>query len=180
MSAELQIACAACGYAAELPENETNLPEVVQCPMCGTWIRSYTAEVEAASQPATLPPLVPDPPLEPSTSTLPDSGSLPTQIDPVSTALGCLVEAGTKTLEEQFPLTGARTVVGREDSDINIDDPTMSIHHFEIQKRGGEFFIRDLESTNRTQVNGRKITSTTLESGDRIQAGLTLLVFLAG
>jgi hypothetical protein len=180
MSADLQIACAACGYAAELPENETNLPEVVQCPMCGTWIRNYAAEVEAASQPVPLPPPVPDPPQEPSTSTLPDSSSLPTRIDPVSTALGCLVEAGTKTLEEQYPLAGAKTVVGRKDSDINLDDPTMSIHHFEIENRGGEFFIRDLESTNQTQVNGRKITSTTLESGDRIQAGLTMLVFLGG
>jgi pSer/pThr/pTyr-binding forkhead associated (FHA) protein len=70
--------------------------------------------------------------------------------------------------------------VGREDSDINLPDPTMSIHHFEIEKRGGEFFIRDLKSTNHTKVNGTKITSTTLESGDRIQAGLTVLVFLAG
>ena len=162
MSTEFQIACAACGYAADLPATETDLPEVVQCPMCGTWIRNYAAEVEAASQPALE--LTPE----------------PTAAGARDLALGCLVEAGTKTLEEQYPLTGAVTVVGREDSDINIDDPTMSIHHFEIERRGGEFFIRDLESTNQTKVNGGKITSTTLESGDRIQAGLTVLVFLAG
>lgn len=162
MSTDFQIACAACGYAADLPATETDLPEVVQCPMCGTWIRNYAAEVEAASQPAME--LTPE----------------PTAADARSMALGCLVEAGTKTLEEQYPLTGAVTVVGREDSDINIDDPTMSIHHFEIERRGDEFFIRDLESTNQTKVNGGKITSTTLESGDRIQAGLTVLVFLAG
>jgi len=162
MSAEIQIACSACGYAAELPATETALPGAVQCPMCGTWIRNYAAEVEAAGQPA------PEPEPEPAATT------------PEAPVNGCLIEAGTKTLEEQYPLTGSATVVGREDSDINIPDPTMSIHHFEIEKRGGEFFIRDLGSTNQTKVNGSKITSTTLESGDRIQAGLTVLVFLAG
>jgi len=167
MSAEYQIACAACGYAADLPATETDLPEVVQCPMCGTWIRNYTAEVEAASQPP-----APEPQPEPLSD--------PVDSIPEAPVNGCLIEAGTKTLEEQYPLTGTVTIVGREDSDINIADLTMSIHHFEIEKRGGEFFIRDLESTNHTKVNGTKITSTTLESGDRIQAGLTVLVFLAG
>ncbi len=175
MSTEIQIACAACGYAAELPATETELPEVVQCPMCGTWIRNYEAEVEAASQPALEP--------EPRSVPQPDLPILTPETAATETpqpVTGCLVEAGTKTLEEQYPLTGTVTVVGREKSDINIDDPTMSIHHFEIEQRAGEFFIRDLESTNHTKVNGSKITATTLESGDRIQAGLTILVFLAG
>lgn len=166
MSQGFQIACEACGYAAELPGLDPDLPEVIQCPMCGTWIRNYNKEVEAAGQPAPGPESV--------------SNSVQAAAKPGNGAIGCLVEAGTKTLEEQYPLEGTRTVVGREDSDINIDDPTMSIHHFEIERRGGEFFIRDLESTNHTKVNGRQITSTTLESGDRIQAGLTVLVFLAG
>lgn len=160
MEAGLQIACAACGYAAELPGLDPDLPEVVQCPMCGTWIRDFTAEVEAASQP------VPEP----------DDIELTLEGD----AAGYLIEAGSKTLEEQYPLTSAVTVVGREESDINILDPTMSIHHFEIEKRDGEFFIRDLGSTNQTKVNGTVISSMTLESGDRIQAGLTMLVFLSG
>ena len=161
MATELvQIACSACGYAAELPGLDPDLPAVVQCPMCGTWIRDFSAEVEAAS----LPP--------------PEPESF--ESEPEGEIAGCLIEAGTKTLEEQYPLTDGVTVVGRQDSDINIDDPTMSIHHFEIERRGGEFFIRDLDSTNQTKVNGGKITSTTLESGDRIQAGLTMLVFLAG
>ena len=168
MATELvQIACSACGYAAELPGLDPDLPAVVQCPMCGTWIRTYTAEVEAASQPP-----APEPQPEPLSD--------PVDSIPEAPVNGCLIEAGTKTLEEQYPLTSTVTVVGREDSDINLADPTMSIHHFEIERRGGEFFIRDLDSTNQTKVNGAGITSTTLESGDRIQAGLTMLVFLAG
>ena len=179
MCAEIQIACAACGYAAELPVTETNLPDVVQCPMCGTWIRDYAAEVEAASQPSPPPP-APKPIPEPEPAAETQTDPPPQAMGSDNGSFGCLVEAGTKTLEEQYPLTGTVTVVGRDDSDIVIDDPTMSIHHFEIEQSGSEFFIRDLESTNQTQVNGRKITSTTLESGDQIQAGLTVLVFLAG
>lgn len=156
MSETLRIACAACGYGAELPSNIKELPKALQCPMCGTWIRNFSAEVEAASEP--------EPAAEVASSTM----------------SACLVEAGSKTLEEQYSLTGAKTVVGRENSDINIEDPTMSIHHFEIELRGGEYFIRDLGSTNHTKVNGSNITATTLQTGDRIQAGLTCLVFLAG
>ena len=163
MNAGLQIACAACGYAAELPGLDPDLPEVVQCPMCGNWIRDFKAEVEAADRPAP----------EPQPETGNDGPERPVK--------ACLIEAGSaKTLEDQYPLTGPVTVIGREGSDINIEDPTMSLRHFEIEHRTGEFFIRDLESTNHTKVNGRPISSTTLESGDRIQAGLTMLVFLAG
>lgn len=179
MGAEIQIACAACGYAAELPASEVEDPDAVLCPMCGTWIRDYAAEVAAASQ--SVPEPLPEPPLdlEPVTSPIPDPVSNIVGTSSNDGIGGVLVEAGTKTLKEQYPLTGTVTVVGRQDSDINFDDPTMSVHQFEIEKRAGEFFIRDLESTNQTQVNGRAITSTTLESGDRIQAGLTMLVFLA-
>jgi len=157
MSDVIRIACAACGYAAELPATAKKLPKALQCPMCGTWIRNLAAEVEAAGQPA------------------PDSGDAGATEDIV----GYLVAADSKTLEQQYPLRGTKIVVGREDADVNIGDPTMSILHFEIEKRGGEFFIRDLDSTNQTKVNGQKIKSTTLKAGDRIQAGLTFLVFLA-
>lgn len=157
MSNTVQIACAACGYAAELAGADTKLPEALQCPMCGTWIRDLAAEVEAASR------------------TAPESDDA----DAAGEIAGYLVAASSKSLDEQYPLRGSRVVVGREGADVNIADPTMSMHHFEIEKRGGEFFIRDLGSTNQTRVNGQKIETITLRPGDRIQAGLTCLVFLA-
>ena len=162
MSETYQIACAACGYGAEIPVDSIEDPRALQCPMCGTWIRDYAGEVAAASQPAPAPAPAP---------------STDTGMSPIA---ACLVEAGSGTLEAQYPLTGISTVVGRDASDINIPDPTMSVHHFEIEARNGEYFIRDLGSTNQTRVNGRPVDSSTLVSGDRIQAGLTVLVFLAG
>lgn len=158
MSETFRIACAACGYAAELPASDKQLPAALQCPMCGTWIQNLAAEVEAAGKPAPEPP-APDV----------DGG-----------AVAYLATAGPTTTDQRYPLRGTKTVVGRENADVSTGDPTMSIHHFEIEKRGSEFFIRDLDSTNHTKVNGQKITATTLHSGDRIQAGLTLLVFLVG
>ncbi len=151
----IHIACPACGFAGELPEDEPRQADSFQCPMCGTWIRGYAAEVEAASR------------LEPD-----EEGS-------DRPLLGHLVVSGTLTPEEPYPVRGPKTVVGREDADITIADPTMSTRHFEIEVRGGEFFIRDLGSTNHTRVNGRAIQATTLRSGDRIQAGLTSFVFHA-
>ena len=154
-----QIACHACGYAAQLPETIRQLPDALQCPMCGTWIRNYAAEVQAASQPE--PEAVAD--------------DREATID--SDLVGHLTLANTLTSETPYPVRGKRTVVGRDDADITIADPTMSIHHFEITTRGGEHFIRDLDTTNGTKVNGQKISATELRDGDRIQAGLTTLVF---
>lgn len=155
----IHIACAACGFAGELPEDEPRQADAFQCPMCGTWIRSYAAEVEAASR------------LEPEPE--------PDEESPDRPLLGHLVVSGTLTPEEPYPVRGPKTVVGRDEADITIADPTMSQRHFEIETRGGELFIRDLGSTNHTRVNGRAIQATTLRSGDRIQAGLTSFVFHA-
>ena len=157
MTETIQIACAACGHAAELPASDKRPPTAIQCPMCGTWIRDFAAEVEAAGKPA------------------PESDGIEESVK----AVAYLVASDSKTLEQQYPLHGAKTIVGRENADVSTGDPTMSVHHFEIEKRDGEFYIRDLDSTNHTKVNGQKIKATTLKSGDRIQAGLTFLVFLA-
>lgn len=155
MSSATQIACPACGFLGEVTEHEKAQP--IQCPMCGTWIRSYAAEIHAASQPA------------------------PEETDPAAreAVFGFLVPTDSPALEDPYPLRGSRIVVGRDDADIATGDPTMSVHHFEIERREGEIFIRDLGSTNCTKVNGQKIRATTLQSGDRIQAGLTCFVFRA-
>jgi hypothetical protein len=157
MSSLTHIACPACGFLGEVNEREREQAEPVQCPMCGTWIRDYAAEVHAASQPT---PEAADP-------------------DSRGAVFGFLVPSDSLALEDPHPLRGSRIVVGRDNADIVTGDPTMSVHHFEIERREGEFFIRDLGSTNCTRVNGQKIRATTLRSGDRIQAGLTYFVFRA-
>jgi serine/threonine-protein kinase len=56
-------------------------------------------------------------------------------------------------------------------------DAEISRHHARIARSGGGFVIEDLESTNGTFVNGRRITGPELLSpGDRIQVGATTLI----
>ena len=86
---------------------------------------------------------------------------------------------------ERYPLMGAITVLGRDDSaDIILDDPGISRRHSEIRvTQDGPHAvatIRDLGSTNGTFVNGERVTSEHLESGDRVTVGRTSVTYRAG
>ena len=86
---------------------------------------------------------------------------------------------------ERYPLMGAMTVLGRDDSaDIILDDPGISRRHSEIRvTNDGPHLvasIRDLGSTNGTFVNSERITSQRLSDGDRITVGRTSVTYRAG
>ena len=79
---------------------------------------------------------------------------------------------------ERYPLMGAMTVLGRDDTaDIVLDDPGISRRHSEIRvTNDGPHLvasIRDLGSTNGTFVNSERISSQRLSDGDRITVGRT-------
>ncbi len=78
-----------------------------------------------------------------------------------------------------MPLARTKTVVGRDGVDIVIDDEALSGRHFEVEARGNEFFIRDLDSSNGTLVNGNRVRAAQLAVGDKIQAGQTSFIFRA-
>lgn len=86
---------------------------------------------------------------------------------------------------ERYPLMGAMTILGRDDSaDIILDDPGISRRHSELRvTTDGPHFvttIRDLGSTNGTYVNGERVSTTHLEDGDRVTVGRTSITFRAG
>jgi len=69
-------------------------------------------------------------------------------------------------------LTEDLVTIGRSpESLIQIDDPSVSGRHAQLQQVGDTFHLRDLESTNGTRVNGEIITSVALRLGDRIRFG---------
>lgn len=74
-------------------------------------------------------------------------------------------------------LSRPRTVFGRQGADIDLDDPAVSRHHFQIEVAGGDYFIRDLDSSNGTWVNGERVRRVELLDGDQVRAGKTVLVF---
>ena len=64
-------------------------------------------------------------------------------------------------------------IVGRADiCDVSIKDGKMSRQHFSLEEKNGAIFIRDLQTTNGTGVNGVKLSGARkLNSGDVISAG---------
>ena len=65
-----------------------------------------------------------------------------------------------------------RTTIGRvEDNTFQIADPSVSSHHCEVHLRGSEIFIRDLNSTNGSFINGNKITERVLKPGQMLRLG---------
>jgi hypothetical protein len=71
------------------------------------------------------------------------------------------------------------TTVGRhEESDILLDDVSVSRHHAVFTRTAsGRITLRDLNSLNGTYVNGARVEETTLHSGDDVQIGKFKLVF---
>lgn len=74
---------------------------------------------------------------------------------------------------QRFHLSpSGRASIGRGlDNQIILEDPMVSRHHAEIYLRGSEWYIKDLNSTNGTYVNGHAIREKALEHGDRITLG---------
>jgi len=69
--------------------------------------------------------------------------------------------------------------IGRSpENDIQIGDNYVSRRHLELNKKGGKYFIKDLNSANGTFLNGKKIRSQVarrVKEGDTIVIGMTLI-----
>ena len=57
------------------------------------------------------------------------------------------------------------------DNDIILRDPATSGHHARVERRGDQFWIVDLGSTNGTLVNGEPVQEKELSNGDRVTIG---------
>ncbi len=77
-----------------------------------------------------------------------------------------------------FPLESDEIKIGRlQTNDIVLPDPNVSRVHAKIEKRNESFFILDLNSTNGTYLNEKRITEARLRDGDIIRVGSTRLLF---
>jgi pSer/pThr/pTyr-binding forkhead associated (FHA) protein len=78
-----------------------------------------------------------------------------------------------------FLLEKDATTVGRSpESDVFLDDVTVSRAHAVIERReDGSFFVRDIGSLNGTYVNAEQVDETKLASGDEVQIGMFKLMF---
>ncbi|MDO5028997.1 MAG: oxoglutarate dehydrogenase inhibitor Odhl [Corynebacterium sp.] len=79
----------------------------------------------------------------------------------------------------RFLLDQAVTTAGRHpDSDIFLDDVTVSRRHAEFRKNGDAYEVVDVGSLNGTYVNREPKNSAVLANGDEVQVGKFRLVFL--
>jgi pSer/pThr/pTyr-binding forkhead associated (FHA) protein len=81
----------------------------------------------------------------------------------------------------RFPLEERETTVGRHpDSDVFLDDITVSRKHAVFVTEGQVTSVRDAGSLNGTYVNRARIDEAVLASGDEVQVGKFKLVYLRG
>jgi hypothetical protein len=79
---------------------------------------------------------------------------------------------------QRHQIIKSRTVIGRgSDADITIDDTGTSRRHVEILWDGARAQVRDLGSTNGSQLNGAPVKQAILEPDSVITIGRTRIVF---
>ncbi len=121
---------------------------------------------------------------EPITATyrIDEAGELvPVEIEEV-TAHGpaLVIRAGGGRVGESFPVQGERMSIGRRpDSEVFLDDVTVSRDHALLIERSDQWYLDDCGSLNGTYVNRSRIESQRLEEGDEVQIGKYKLMFHA-
>jgi hypothetical protein len=151
--------CPECGFV--------NAEGANYCQRCGAFLGDQT---QAGEQPGTT-----------ATYRVGETGELiPVDLEQVASHGAALViRSGGGRVGESFQLEGERMTIGRRpDSDVFLDDVTVSRDHALLVRRGGDFYLDDLGSLNGTYVNRRRIESHRLADGDELQIGKYKLAFL--
>ena len=113
------------------------------------------------------------------------TGSLPA----VGSGLAAGVGAGEAVLVVRrgmnegvsYLLTGDVVTAGREpDSDLYLDDVTVSRRHADMRRMADGWLLRDVGSLNGTYVNRQRIEEVALVAGDEVQIGKYRFVYLVG
>jgi len=80
---------------------------------------------------------------------------------------------------KEFPLEKTPVTIGRKpDNDIVIDNMAVSGHHAKITLQGDNYIVEDLQSTNGTFLNEKKILNSGIKHNDAIIIGQHSLVFI--
>ena len=155
--------CPECGFV--------NAEGANYCSRCGAYLAAAREKRPAATG-------------EPATATyrIDETGELvPVDVGNVVADEGAalVIRAGGGRVGESFPLNADRMTIGRRpDSDVFLDDVTVSRDHALLVRRGGDLYLDDLGSLNGSYVNRRRIESHRLEDGDELQIGKYKLTFL--
>jgi pSer/pThr/pTyr-binding forkhead associated (FHA) protein len=149
------------------------------CSSCGAILESQPpGNTTITFHPAT--------PSDPGIEGAPDPGEsadadIDVELTGLASELGVLVVKRGQNAGSRFTLTKAVTTAGRHpESDIFLDDVTVSRRHVEILAGPDGFRARDIGSLNGTYLNRERIDEAPLVNGDELQIGKFKLVFLLG
>ena len=122
-----------------------------------------------------------------------DHATMNFQLDPPSGEDTASIEvgdvpAGGLLLVRSGPNAGSRFAIDKDvitagrhpNSDIFLDDITVSRRHAEVIRQDERYLVRDVGSLNGTYVNRSRIDETLLSDGDELQVGKFKLVFVSG
>jgi hypothetical protein len=151
--------CPECGFV--------NAEGANYCQKCGAYLGGGTGEQEATT----------------ATYKVGETGELVAvdlekEVEASGAAL--VIRHGGGRTGESFSLSEERTSIGRRpESEVFLDDVTVSRDHAIIVRRGGEHYLDDLGSLNGTYVNRQRIDSQRLVDGDELQIGKYKLTYLS-
>jgi len=99
-------------------------------------------------------------------------------LDQLASGVASLVVRSGPQAGASFALREAITRLGRHpDSEIILDDITVSRRHAEVERSGTEYVVTDVGSLNGTYVNQERLDRAVLRNGDELQVGKFRLVF---
>jgi hypothetical protein len=102
-------------------------------------------------------------------------------LDELAPGVGLLVLRQGTVAGSSFRLEAPTTTAGRHpDSDIFLDDITVSRRHAVIDRKDDGFVVRDAGSLNGTYVNRERVDEAPLRTGDELQIGRFRLSFVVG
>ncbi len=87
------------------------------------------------------------------------------------TGFALVVERGPRTGMTYMLRTGNTTVGRHPESDIFLNDVTVSRHHCRFVLTGEEMRVEDSGSTNGTYVNDERVDQAQLNAGDEVMVG---------
>jgi hypothetical protein len=104
-----------------------------------------------------------------------DSGVMEAVVEGAS----LVIRLGGGRAGDQFPVLPGRTSIGRApQSDVFLDDVTVSREHAALEQRADGVHIIDLSSLNGTYVNRERVEDARLTDGDELQVGKYRLTFI--
>jgi hypothetical protein len=114
------------------------------------------------------------------TGEVPLDAEVSVAVDELPEGSGVLVVKRGPNAGSRFVLDAEVTRAGRHpDSEIFLDDITVSRRHAEFVRQGSGYVVRDVGSLNGTYLNRERIEEHALTNGDEVQIGKFKLVFLA-